>query len=649
MPSTPVDFNPLPLLNGCPMAVVVTDGQGRIVSAVGGLLLELGWNEADLIGRTYESTLATNSSPTLPTNGRRRSSRYQIRFRSAQGRLIDVEDEVTRLPVAGKLAWFVHVVRPLGSKPTTAPSASDSSIRVGRDWRVRAHHLRTLLDQLPVAIACFNRAGEFQAGNLAAQMLLAARPGESPPPARWPKELPASIGRCLESLATTAEKGVEWELGGERRYYDWRLQPLGSSEPNRTPGGVLAVFVDVTDRVRGEQGLRQAVEAAEGASRRKSQFLSAISHDLRTPVNAINIQVELLQTLLDLDSPSWDEIRDQVRVLGRAVSNLNELLHDLLDLSRFEAGRFDDRPTLFAVDAWLDSVVAPHEAAAHAKGLNFTWRVSGCSETIRCDRVKLTRILSNLIDNAVKFTEQGSVDVSARLLAESGQLILRVRDTGPGIPADQFERIFDEFAQLNNPARDRSRGTGLGLAICRRLVDGAGGVISVESRLGQGTLFQVRYPVEVVKAADEAAAGSGRASLPASRALPDSPLLIIEDKPQHQETALALVLTQTGHAVSAVASGAEAAQWLRDHRASLIVLDLDRPGLEAAQILGPIREQPSGRNVPILVLANDLGDDPTTELSALPVDAVLQKPVDVGQLVETISRLLSRSGAAPAA
>jgi PAS domain S-box-containing protein len=638
MPFSRPDFDLRPLLNGCPLAVVVLDSSGRIVSASGGLLAEHGWSEADLIGRTIESTLTPGARPAAVMVGVRRSARYRTRLRAVDGRSIEVEDEVSTLPAGGRSSWEVHILRRQGPEPTssTASGASDSSIGISPDARVRAHHMRLLLDHLPVGIAYFHETGEFLAGNLAARRLMGRSPGSSASRVAPPQELAASLRRCVEDRVTAVEKGVAWNIDGETRHYDWRLQPLGSPDSDRAPG-VLAVFVDVTERVRGELGLRQAVHAAEGASRRKSQFLSAISHDLRTPVNTINIQVELLRTLLELGSGTTEEILDGVRTLGKAVGNLNELLHDLLDLSRFDAGRVEDRPQNFALDEWLDSVVAPHEAAAAAKGLDFTWRLGGPIRHVRCDRVKLTRVISNLVENAVKFTERGSVDVSARLSSDESQLLLRVVDTGVGIPTDQFQRIFDEFAQLNNPARDRSRGTGLGLAICRRLVEGAGGSISLDSRVGQGTVFQVRYPVQVVPPPESAT--TERRPTPAAAGGP--PLLIIEDDPLGRRS-LAVFLAQTGHAVAAVASGPEALRWLGDERAALIVLDLHLPGMAGLDVLRQLRALPSGRDVPIVVLTAETGDGHTADLQALDVEALLQKPVDLGELVETIGRLLER-------
>src|SRR5262249_32746745 len=155
-------------------------------------------------------------------------------------------------------------------------------------------------------------------------------------------------------------------------------------------------------------------------------------------------------------------------------ANLIELINDLLDLTRFDSGHVEHHPSIFSLDDWLTATLAPLEVMARSKGLEFAWSVDRPGRYLNADRVKLGRILVNLAGNAVKFTESGSVEVSARATPDDW-LALSVHDTGHGIPDDQRDRIFDEFAQLRNPERDRTKGTGLGLAICRRLVEGVGG------------------------------------------------------------------------------------------------------------------------------------------------------------------------------
>src|SRR6185437_15349190 len=152
-------------------------------------------------------------------------------------------------------------------------------------------------------------------------------------------------------------------------------------------------------------------------------------------------------------------------------------------------------PTSFRLDHWLSATLAPLEVMAYSKGLEFSWKVDRPGRVVDADRVKLSRVLVNLAGNAVKFTESGSVEVSAGADTDGG-LVLSVRDTGPGIPDDQKDRIFDEMVQLRNPERDRTKGTGLGLAICRRLVQAVGGRLTVESRVGQGSTFTAWYPAD---------------------------------------------------------------------------------------------------------------------------------------------------------
>jgi PAS domain S-box-containing protein len=514
------------------------------------------------------------------------------------------------------------------------------------DLNVRALQLKTLLDHLPVGVVYFDHRAQCRASNGPARMVFgrAAQEIFGAPADELFARAPALLDALLRSIigrTSFVQTSVPWVEGASTRFLDWRFEPLGAPDASRATGA-LALMVDATERTQAALALQHAASAAEADSRRKSQFLTAISHDLRNPVNALSLQTELLARLLARRKEPEGDVRSLVGDIHRVVTNLIELLNDLLDLSRFEAGAIEDRPSIFALEEWLESALAPLEGAAVAKGLDFTWRVDRPGRVIRADRTNLGRVLTNLVGNALKFTERGGVDVSVRATPDRG-LILVVRDTGPGIPADQLERIFDEFAQLRNPARDPSKGTGLGLAICRRLVEGVGGRLTVESRVGEGSTFTARYPPQyvAVQQPEPVPEAPARSAAPAD---PDAPLLLVEDD-YSSRTTLAQLLEQAGYTVATASNGQEALELMARSGPALVLLDMVLPGMDGADVLRSIRANPAWHAVPVVLLTGDPMTGRTEDLMALNVDGLLMKPVDLDQLLGTVGRILQHAQA----
>jgi signal transduction histidine kinase len=231
---------------------------------------------------------------------------------------------------------------------------------------------------------------------------------------------------------------------------------------------------------------------AEEANRRKTRFLASVSHDIRTPVNAISLMAEVLCRAAD-NRQLAVQVPDIAHRLQSSALALVELVGDVLDVSRFDAVEIELHLSEFSLDDLLAEECARARAVAQAKNQSLQVETAGHPIRLCSDRLKLMRVVANLLGNAVKYTDAGGVTVTASVEPNQAVLI-RVSDTGVGIPADQLGRIFDEFVQLANPERDRSKGSGLGLAICRRLVEALGGSITVASRPGHGSTFTVRLP-----------------------------------------------------------------------------------------------------------------------------------------------------------
>jgi PAS domain S-box-containing protein len=633
------------ILDTIPVGVLLAEGpDGRLTVANPSARAILGTDVAslplaDFLDEFHASRLdgapyEAEARPLRVALHERRPVRETLRVRRPDGR--DVVLDLNCVPFPG----------PAGGAVSTFADVTER-LRLEAELAERAAQFKALLDHLPVGVAYFDRGGVCRASNGPARRILgrsrreiSGRSADELFAAR--PELRDALLRCIRDRTPHTADGVPW-MEETSRYLDWRFEPLPGPEPDGSRGA-LALIVDVTDQALARFALQRTAEAAESASRRKTQFLSAVSHDLRTPVNALSLQAELLARLIELRGEPEEELTQLSVDIRKVAANLIELINDLLDLARFDSGVVDFQPTDFSLDAFLEQTLAPLEATAAAKGLDFTWRVDRAGRVVRGDRVKLGRVLVNLVSNAVKFTEVGLVDVTARA-APDGGLVLAVRDTGPGIPEDQLERVFDEFAQLRNPERDRTKGTGLGLAICRRLVEGVGGRLTVESRVGVGSTFTARYPVDHM-AADVNAPLARPAPRPGERATLSAPILLVEDDPDSRDT-LARLLRHAGYAVQTAPDGRSALETLGQVRPALVLLDLMMPGMEGGEVLRRIRKSPDWQELKVVLLTGDVLSGRTADLMAMNVDGILAKPVDFNQLLDMVARFAAHR-AAPA-
>jgi signal transduction histidine kinase len=237
------------------------------------------------------------------------------------------------------------------------------------------------------------------------------------------------------------------------------------------------------------------------ASEHKSQFLANMSHELRTPLNAVLGYAELL-----VDGV-YGQLPDRPRgVLERIQNNgkhLLALINDVLDLAKIEAGQLALTLEDYNLPEMVRSVVTATEPLAKSKGLEFITAIRDDMPMAHGDARRVSQVLLNLVGNAIKFTDEGEVEIQAA--AVNGQFVLTVRDTGPGIADADQERIFDEFQQIDNSNTRKQGGTGLGLAISKRMVEMQGGTISVDSVPGEGSTFRVVLPIHVDEVMEEAA------------------------------------------------------------------------------------------------------------------------------------------------
>jgi signal transduction histidine kinase len=254
-----------------------------------------------------------------------------------------------------------------------------------------------------------------------------------------------------------------------------------SQELDETNRGVVALYSELDEKAH---SLRRANEL-------KSRFLSNMSHEFRTPLSSI---INLAHLLLErADGELTPEQERQVIYIRRAADSLMEMVNDLLDLARIEAGKIPVRKSRFGVDELFSALRGMFRPLLKSDAVALTFEAAPDLPALDTDEGKLSQILRNLISNALKFTERGEVRVSAAH-GDPGEIVFRVRDTGVGIAPGDLQRIFDEFSQVDAPIQRRHKGTGLGLPLSRRLAEILGGALLVESAVGEGSCFTARLP-----------------------------------------------------------------------------------------------------------------------------------------------------------
>ncbi|HSP66498.1 MAG TPA: ATP-binding protein [Bryobacteraceae bacterium] len=401
------------------------------------------------------------------------------------------------------------------------------------------------------------------------------------------------------------------------------------------------------DRIRQRtQELEKAMHGALAASQAKSEFLANISHELRTPMNGLLGMLDLV-----LDSNVGGEQREQVEIAQRCAYSLLDLLNDILDLSKIEAGRMILEKVSFDMRSVAEDCVRTQQAKAAQKNVDLRFGYTGEALSVIGDPLRLRQIVFNLLSNALKFTEKGWVQVSQSVSKGadgSVRMVLEVADTGSGIPADKLPLIFEKFTQADSSISRKYGGTGLGLAITKRLVELQGGRIRVESRAGQGSTFTVEIPFEiapVLAPTVELPAQKATAS-PASR---QTRLLLVEDNAVNQRVVLAM-LRKKEYKIDVANNGQEALEKLQasTEAYSLILMDVQMPILDGLETTRAIRRNPGWNHLPIIAMtAHAMIGDRERCLEA-GMNGYISKPVQQAGLIAAIEQFLASGPGVPA-
>jgi PAS domain S-box-containing protein len=514
-----------------------------------------------------------------------------------------------------------------------APQAAIAieNARLYTEAQRQKEYFETVVTNSPVAIVTLETNGRITSFNPAFERLFGYSQEEG-------------IGHDLDELINTAETQAEAKAYttqathrtargiGKRRRKDGSLLDVElAGVPVAVEGknvGIMALYHDVTD-------LLSAKREAESANQAKSRFLANMSHELRTPLNAIIGYSEMLKEDAE-ENGDTGYIADLLKIRSSG-KHLLALINDVLDLSKIEAGKMELYIETFDVRSTIDDVVTTVEPLIAQNGNKLEVSCTAALGAMRADMIKVRQTLLNLLSNASKFTDHGTVrlDVTREHSMERGadEYVFRVADTGIGMTPEQQGKLFEAFSQAEASTTRRFGGTGLGLAISRRFCEMMGGTITVESEHGRGSTFTVRLPATVDESpvAEATAPASTAASAAAARA---GRVLVIDDEASVR-TIMRRFLLREGLSVDEAASGEAGLQMARETRPDAITLDVMMPGMDGWSVLAALKADPELCDVPVIMLT--IVDDKRMGFS-LGASEYLTKPIDREQLRRVLAK-----------
>jgi hypothetical protein len=618
--------------------VSITDVDGNILYANDLFCAVSGYARDELLGRNHRLINANHHPQAFFANLWQTISagkvwRGEIRNRHKNGELYWVSATIVPLLGGdGRVAQYIAIRTDITERKAIEAELED-----------QLRFVEVLLEATPTALYLKDRSGHFVRFNRAFETLIGIDRSD------WIGKTVFDVSDA-DAAAREHEQDQQLIETGQAQTFEAAFVQRQTGEPGEglyrkapitnAAGEVLGLvgnIVDITDRSRLETALRRATRHAEAASRAKSEFLANMSHEIRTPMNGVMGMTELaLDTQLDPVQ------REYLEVAKSSAQSLMVILNDILDFSKIEAGKLDIESVAFPCTEVISDTLKALRPRAAQKGLSLSLEVTArVPLRVRSDPGRLRQILTNLCDNAIKFTQQGGVvvKVDAVPLAEGRlELQLAVQDSGIGIPADKQRRIFEAVSQADSSITRQFGGTGLGLTICSRLATLMGGRIWIESEPQHGSIFHVS--LAVLPAADPEPTGPvdgpGQDDMPLRR--PAWRVLLVEDNPVNQMVA-SIMLRKWGHTVETAENGERAVALVAAQTWDLVLMDVQMPvmgGMEASRL---IRSQEApGTRVPIIAMTANAMDSDRDDCLAAGMDAHLAKPFSA----QTLQGLMDR-------
>jgi PAS domain S-box-containing protein len=495
---------------------------------------------------------------------------------------------------------------------------------------------RTVFEASPIGIALSDTNGRFVEINGAWEAMFGlgktAIIGHDPVELGWldSQECLDEFGRKLASFGCidAQEIGYHTAIRGPRTGWLWLREVSIHHAPH-----ALWFCLDITDRKQMEEELRRARVAAEAAGKAKSAFLANMSHEIRTPLNGILG----LATLLDGIETAQDNHR-LLRLIRTSGETLAKILDDVLDLSKIESGKLELEQEPFSLREALEWTLALFRTEAEKKHLELKLRIEdGTLDALIGDATRIRQVLANLVSNAIKFTEEGSIEIGVRQVAEEPhpghcRIAVRVRDTGIGIPPEKVDRLFQAFSQVDVSTTRRFGGTGLGLVICRRLVEMMGGNIEVTSAPAKGSVFEFQF-VAGIQVSNDCSTSENRVTQ-----LLHSRVLVVEDNPINQIVVKGM-LEKLGCQAEVLSDGGDAVRELGKAHYDMVLMDIQMPGIDGLEATRRIRSLSTfSSRIPIVALTASAMTEDRQACLAAGANDFLSKPLSLEALRTAVSR-----------
>lgn len=440
--------------------------------------------------------------------------------------------------------------------------------------------------------------------------------------------------RFLKSGETRVIGAGRVRLEGQRKSGEIFPVELSLSLSQTGQDTVFVSFLrDISDRMVAEEELRTARDDALAGERAKANLLTVMSHEMRTPLTGVLGAIDLLEDT----SPSQEQARylQAMRVSGELLLHH---VNDVLQLSRLEAGVDPEKIRIFDLQDLAEGLLESQQADAISRGIDLTLHCSLGSSSVVAGRPRaIQQALLNLIANGLKFTREGAVSVDIQRIGETDEVSFQVADSGPGIPEEDQQRIFEDFTMLDASYRRGNEGTGLGLAITRRIVQAMDGEITCESEVGEGSLFIMSIPLPVATApVDKAESGSREEN-------GTSAILIVEDNDINR-LLLEQMLIQQGQDVTTAAGGLEAVNAAEQGSFDLILMDISMPEVDGIEAIRRIRDRKLAEGTDIVALTAHAAPEDHARILEAGFAEVITKPISKRELADLIAR---RAGKTP--
>ncbi|MGK7954037.1 MAG: PAS domain S-box protein [Crocosphaera sp.] len=488
-------------------------------------------------------------------------------------------------------------------------------------------------------ITLFNHAAEEIFGYVSEEVL--GKPFNLLVPSRFTNDHYQHINNFKNTPEIARQMGGRRPVFGQRKDGTEFLAEVSISKIKLRGKTIFtAIIRDITERKQAEEALKKAKEQADAANCAKSEFLASMSHELRTPLNAILGFTQVMQR----DQTLKEEHKQNLDIIGRSGEHLLELINDILEMTKIEAGRTTFNKTQFDLCRLLDNIESMLHLKAEEKNLQLFFETSSdLPQYIETDEGKLRQVLINLLGNAIKFTQEGGVILrvkTSRTEDDNQGIILtfEVEDTGPGIAAEEVDQLFEAFGQTET-GRNSNEGTGLGLPISRKFIQLMGGEISISSILGQGSLFSFTIQANLVKANTIKIDEPPRRVIGLVPHQPNYRILAVDDRLESR-ILLVKLLSSMGFNVRQASNGQEALDIWESWQPHLIWMDMRMPILDGYQATERIKASPKGQETVIIALTASAFEEERNLVLSAGCDDFMRKPFREDVLWEKIAQHL---------